>query len=210
VIGALDQASALAQSLNEPALSKKYKLAADQTRDAMVEQFWDAAGDKFVRSLYHHSDGTVTQDPVVDSSMFGIFGFGALPADHPKVSSTMQAIGRALWVKVGIGGLARYESDYYFRVHEAGSVKEVPGNPWIICTLWLAEWMIATSKTRLELESSLDLIEWTTVCAMPTGVLPEQIHPITYAPLSVAPLTWSHAQFITTVLNYIEQWERLK
>jgi GH15 family glucan-1,4-alpha-glucosidase len=210
IIGALDLASQLALTLNEKAPAKRYADVAAQMRDAVLDKFWDVDGNRFVRTLYPSESGELRKDMVIDSSMFGAFGFGAFPADHPKVTSTMEAIGRSLWVKVGIGGLARYENDYYFRVPEAGNTQEVPGNPWIICTLWLAEWMIATSKSRLELESSLDLLEWTTVCAMPTGVLPEQIHPITYQPLSVAPLTWSHAQLITTVLNYLEKWDKLK
>ena len=32
---------------------------------------------------------------------------------------------------------------------------------------------------------------------------PEQLHPHTGEPLSVSPLTWSHAAFITTTLRYL-------
>jgi GH15 family glucan-1,4-alpha-glucosidase len=47
------------------------------------------------------------------------------------------------------------------------------------------------------------LLDWCQAHAAPTGVLPEQIHPETGAPLSVSPLTWSHAEYVKTV-----QWRR--
>jgi GH15 family glucan-1,4-alpha-glucosidase len=40
---------------------------------------------------------------------------------------------------------------------------------------------------------------------LPSGVLAEQVHPVTYRPLSVSPLTWSHAAFVTTILEYVEK-----
>jgi GH15 family glucan-1,4-alpha-glucosidase len=119
------------------------------------------------------------------------------------VVAMMEALGRRLWVKAGAGGLARYERDYYFRVDD--DFDKVPGNPWIICTLWLADWYIAIAKNEAEMRGALDLLEWACRCALPTGVLPEQVHPHTLQPLSVAPLTWSHSQFVLTVANYCEK-----
>ena len=81
----------------------------------------------------------------------------------------------------------------------------IPGNPWIICTLWLAEYYIAAARTAADLGSALDIIEWATLCAAPSGILSEQIHPNTFQPLSVSPLTWSHAQYVTTVLHYTDK-----
>ena len=40
---------------------------------------------------------------------------------------------------------------------------------------------------------------------MTTGILPEQVHPFTLEPLSVAPLTWSHAQLVTTACAYLDK-----
>jgi hypothetical protein len=42
---------------------------------------------------------------------------------------------------------------------------------------------------------------------LPSGVLAEQVHPYTNQPLSVSPLTWSHAAFVTTVLEYLNKLE---
>jgi GH15 family glucan-1,4-alpha-glucosidase len=43
----------------------------------------------------------------------------------------------------------------------------------------------------------------------PAGILAEQMDPFTGAPLSVAPLTWSHAVFAETVLAYGAKLEEL-
>ena len=37
--------------------------------------------------------------------------------------------------KTGIGGCARYERDYFHQI-EREKIEQVPGNPWVICTLW--------------------------------------------------------------------------
>ena len=57
----------------------------------------------------------------------------------------MRAVEQKLWVKTGVGGVARYENDYYHRV--SSDIATVPGNPWFICTLWLADYFIARAKT---------------------------------------------------------------
>ncbi len=89
-----------------------------------------------------------SKDQTVDSSVYGIFEFGVLPADDPKVEKTMKTVEAALWVKTDVGGIARYQNDYYHQVSR--DVEKVPGNPWHICTLWLAEWYIARANGRPE------------------------------------------------------------
>jgi GH15 family glucan-1,4-alpha-glucosidase len=41
-------------------------------------------------------------------------------------------------------------------------------------------------------------------------LLSEQLHPHTGAPLSVSPLTWSHAEFLVTVDEYCAKAESLR
>ena len=61
-----------------------------------------------------------------------------------------------LWVNTQVGGIARYEGDRYY-LSSAGS-KEVPGNPWFICTLWLAQWYIARAENQAELLEALAIL----------------------------------------------------
>jgi GH15 family glucan-1,4-alpha-glucosidase len=112
----------------------------------------------------------------------------------------MQAIYDRLWVRTPVGGIARYEDDYYFQA--SSDVKHVPGNPWFVTTLWMADWYIAVAKTIRDLEPALDLLSWAARNASEAGLLPEQVHPFTGKPLSVMPLTWSHAAYVTTILHY--------
>jgi len=40
--------------------------------------------------------------------------------------------------------------------------------------------------------------------------MPEQVRPFTGESLSVAPLTWSHAEFVDTITRYQEKKAQLK
>lgn len=133
--------------------------------------------------------------------------FGVLPPDDPRIVSTNQAVYSALKVPTSVGGLARYERDDYQRVH--GDYTGIPGNPWIITTLWHAQWVMTLAKTKEELKPVEDAIRWTIGHMNKAGILPEQLNPFTGEHLSVAPLTWSHAVFVDTVLQYNDKLREL-
>jgi GH15 family glucan-1,4-alpha-glucosidase len=132
--------------------------------------------------------------------MYAIWAMGLLSPDDARVAATMEAIKRELWIKTGVGGIARYENDYYHQV--SNDVKNVPGNPWFICTLWLADYYIAKAKSIDDLQKARPILDWVAGHALDSGVLAEQVHPETNAPLSVSPLTWSHATLVATVTAY--------
>jgi len=44
---------------------------------------------------------------------------------------------------------------------------------------------------------------------LPSGCLAEQVHPQTNAPLSVSPLTWSHATMVDCVVSYLDRLAEL-
>ena len=108
-----------------------------------------------------------------------------------------------------MGGVARYTNDYY---HQVGKdIATVPGNPWFICTMWLAQYAIAHAKTSADLEPARQILSWVDKRKKrPSGVLAEQVHPYTGTPLSVAPLTWSHATVVTLVQEYLDRCEALE
>jgi amylosucrase len=45
--------------------------------------------------------------------------------------------------------------------------------------------------------------------ALPSGVLPEQVHPLTGGPISVSPLTWSHAAVVSAMVAYVEKYRQM-
>jgi GH15 family glucan-1,4-alpha-glucosidase len=180
-----------------------YRQAKDELKKAVLARFYDERLGRFVRSLIPAEvDGVpgLQADPLIDASMAGVWLFGMLPPDDRRVIPTMGMIYDRLWVKSPIGGLARYEDDYYFQV--TSDVRNVPGNPWFISTLWMAEWYIAIATSIRDLEPARQLLEWTARHTSDAGLLAEQVHPFTGEPLSVMPLTWSHAAYVTAFLKY--------
>ncbi|HYI15508.1 MAG TPA: glycoside hydrolase family 15 protein [Thermomicrobiales bacterium] len=190
-------------------LARDCREAADQMRESLNTHLFDESLGRFLRRIVTDGDGIIVErDTVLDSSLAGLFMFGMLEADDPRVVATMQQVERDLWVKTEIGGIARYTDDYYHQTTR--DTAAVPGNPWIICTLWLAEWYIAKASSPSDLERALELIDWVVARALPSGTLPEQVHPHTGQPLSVSPLTWSHATYVQTVRNFIKRQEQFE
>lgn len=116
----------------------------------------------------------------------------------------MKAIEEKLSVKTDIGGIARFYKDIYHQVIEYDPEK-IPGNPWFICTLWVAQWHIHKAKSISDLEKPEEILLWVTERATQTGILAEQLNPFDGSPLSVSPLTWAHATFVITVMAFVEK-----
>jgi len=212
VFGAIRAARDFAMVLGEKERLRRYTDVVDELRAALVERFWDEERGHFLRMLACDEEGRLSsQHPdckKLDSAAASLVHFGVLPPEEPKLVATMEKIRERLWVKTEIGGVARYENDYYHQV-EHQHLERVPGNPWFICTLWLADWDIAKAKTRKDLAKAVKTLEWVAARALPSGLLAEQVHPYTGEPLSVSPLTWSHATLVATVEAYLEAYDRL-
>jgi GH15 family glucan-1,4-alpha-glucosidase len=121
--------------------------------------------------------------------------------------ATIAAIKNRLWVKTEVCGIARYEDDKYHQISQ--DIEEVPGNPWFIITLWYAEWLVKTARNSEDIAKALELIEWVVDHALPSGVLAEQVNPYNKEPLSVSPLTWSHAAFVSTIQTFLQENKRV-
>lgn len=206
VIAGLKSAAHFAHALGELEQHRRWTEAAEEVQAAMIEHMWSEKDKRFCRMTTRTASG-YNLDMNVDASMYAIFALGGLPTGDPKVKATMKAIRDTLWVKTDVGGCARYVDDYYHQVTK--DVKNVPGNPWFICTMWLAQYDIAAAHNQDDLREAVKLLEWVADRALPSGVLAEQVHPYTNEPLSVSPLTWSHATLVTTVQEYIEKRKAL-
>ena len=202
----LTAACEFADAFGQHELATRYRTAADEIKAAALEHLWDADRGRFMRTITVLPDGTITKDPTLDISLAGVWLFGMLPPDDPRVVATMRAIEERLWVPTAIGGLARYEHDQYFR-HDG---VDVTGNPWFIGTLWLAEHHIACAKRVEDLEPARKILEWCVTRSLPSGVMPEQLHAATGDPLSVSPLTWSHAAYVSAAQRYARKMHALR
>lgn len=207
-IAGLNAAARIAHILGHYRHSEHYQQCADEMRQALLFHLYDESAGRFVKKIKRKDGNTIERDLTPDASIGVVWSLGILSPDDPRVVSTMNQLHEMLSVKEGIGGLARYTTDYYHASVEPSD--RVPGNPWVITTLWDAQWRIITAKTLEDLERPRSTLQWTLDRANSAGVLPEQMHPYTGAPLSVAPLTWSHATYVETVLLFTEKEQELK
>ncbi|OME86834.1 glycoside hydrolase family 15 [Paenibacillus sp. FSL A5-0031] len=207
VYGGLMAASFFTDLFGDYERSDLYKSTAETIKHGIVTNLWDEETGRFARGLIQ-KDNRWVKDMTLESSLFGVLEFGVLPVDDYRVVQTMHAIKEGLQVKTHIGGIARYTNDYYFQ--QTGEIDKVPGNPWIICTLWVANFEIDSAKTLQELESPRSTLQWVSDHALQSGLLPEQLNPYDGTPLSVAPLTWSHATVVHSVSKYAEKYKRLR
>lgn len=201
VFGALSAAANLASTF-DPSSFDHYWKARNRLKKAITDSFYKRPAKRFVRSLVpvDGGPGAFEPDMTIDSAMMGPFIFGVLPPGHPKIGATMRAVYDRLWVNTPVGGIARYEDDRNFQI--SSDTEHIPGNPWFVPTLWMAEWYIAVAQGFRDLEPAHDLIEWAVANASPSGMLAEQIHPFTGKPLTAMPFTWSHASLVSTMSAY--------
>lgn len=206
-IAGLHAAAQMAQMLGHHAHSERYHHVADEMKQALFFHLYDEKEGRFLKKIVRKDGKTLERDNTPDASITAVWKLGVLPVEDPRVVSTMDALDRMLTVNTPIGGWARYTNDTY---HYPGTpTPEATGNPWIITTLWKAQWVIARARNKEDLAQARALMDWVVKSATTTGILAEQLHCYTGEPLSVAPLTWSHATFVETVLLYVEKEAKL-
>ncbi len=207
-IGALQAASEFAHEVGALDRASEFRGGAQRMKSALLAHMWSPERGMFARMATLRPEGGYDLDFTLDASACGLFAFDAFAATDPEVVAHMRTLRERLWVHTDIGGLARYERDPYHQV-ERYDMGRVPGNPWIISTLWYAQWLIEKAQSESELAEAQHLLVWTCARASPSGVLAEQFDPYSGDHLSVSPLTWSHAAFMTTVLKYLQRHTQL-
>jgi len=207
-IAALEAAAKFAHEFGELDRAASYGERAERMRGAMRRHLWHEQHPRFARLAVPLGDGSYRLDMTDDAANFAVFAFETLDPRDEQVEREMAALRDALWVDTDIGGSARYTNDYYHQV-ETDQIHQVPGNPWVICTLWHAQHRIARARTLGELREALLYLEWCVQRARPSGVLAEQFHPYSGAPISVSPLTWSHATVMIACVEYLRKHEQI-
>jgi GH15 family glucan-1,4-alpha-glucosidase/ferredoxin len=229
VYGSLKAARNFAVCFGDRKKADEYNRAAEEIKAGAAKYLWSEKLGRFARRLvpkdnpkppdnsdYKEASPLTAPAPqdfyevdeVVDASLYAIYKFHLFEANDPRVEATMRQVENKLWVKTRVGGMARYENDCYHRV--SNDIAAVPGNPWFICTLWLADYFITRARTAADLKLALPIFEWTASHALESGVLAEQVNPYTNEPISVSPLTWSHATVVSTAIKYLEKLEQLQ
>ena len=203
VYAAFIAAANFSRLLGKAENEKKYGNAAIKIKDAILKYLYNDEKKMFYKSVNIKGD-VIEYDTTLDmSSIYGIFRFRVLDALDPRVVESIKTM-EELASKIPIGGMMRYENDIYNRASN-----DVPGNPWVITTLWLAQYYIVSAKEEKDFDKVKEILKWVVKHASSTGVLPEQLDPNSGNHLSATPLTWSHSEFVSTIINYLEKLEEL-
>lgn len=206
VFGALNAAAHFANMLGKQEAARTYSAVAQRMQGAILHHLYDEELGMFIKHIHILENEDPVYDKTIDiSSFFGPVYFGVIEIDDKRVLRAFNLIEERLRVRSQSDGYVRYELDNYYTMQEAGSP-----NPWVITTLWIAQYHIMAAKKLSDLARAYEILEWTCSHATKGGVLPEQIHPHTGEHLSTAPLTWSHAEFVITVDDYIKKYNQLR
>jgi GH15 family glucan-1,4-alpha-glucosidase len=206
VYGALISAERFSALLGKRENAGKYRASSERIQRAIMNHLYNPHTNTFVKLVRHEQNGTLSVDATLDmSSMFGIMLFEVLPVSDVRMKRAFETMREALLVPGHIGGYMRYEGDNYYRT---GS--DVSPNPWCITTAWVAQYVIRTARTKKELEGALPVLTWMAEQAGESAILPEQLNPLTGAHLSTAPLVWSHAEYVNTLLAYEKKYRTLR
>ncbi len=217
VYAGLKAAGEIAEKIGKD--GEKYLERAEEIKGEGLENLKSEESKRYVRGIENASSSEekgarssslgenavgVEQLDEVSAPLFFLERFGLVEKEDEYFQNTMNAIRQDLSPDTEIGGIARYKGDYYHNATE--NFDRVPGNPWIICTLWVAQHLIEEASSLEDLEEAKKYLDWTCENSLDTGLLPEQLDPFTGEGKSVAPLTWSHTTFIKTVLMYSEKF----
>ena len=191
VIAGLEAAIALANVIGKSSHTAAWKARLDKFRQALGVLYHPDG--YFRKGFLLEENGDLSYDDTLDiSSLYGPFMFARLPRHDERLVSTARQVEERLLNTSPVGGVIRYPGDGYFLAKQ-----QYPGNPWIVCTAWLAQYYIHQGET----DKAQKLIEWLLERRLHSGVLSEQFDPETGDPLGVAPLVWSHAELINTILD---------
>jgi GH15 family glucan-1,4-alpha-glucosidase len=181
VFGGLMAGANFAKKFGESQRAERYRRVAEEMKLGVEKYLWQPDLGYFAKMIYLSPDNAWAVDETVDSSICGMWQFGMYCTDDPKIISSMQTIRERLWVN----------------------------SEGFIPTLWVAEWLAVTAESEEGLAASGELLEWAVQRALPSGIMAEQLHPFNGEPLSVSPLTWSHAAYVNSVLAYLKARDRL-
>lgn len=190
-IAGLQAAAKLAKLVEAPEDADRWKRAADGIRENL-DKLYHADG-YFVKGFLLQDNGELAYDNTLDiSSLYGPYMYAGLPLDDERLVSTAKHVEERLLNATPSGGVLRYEHDNYFLTK-----RQYLGNPWVVCTLWLAQYYASTQQTQ----KAQNLLQWSLDRQLPSGILSEQFDPESAAPLGVTPLVWSQAEMINTILD---------
>jgi GH15 family glucan-1,4-alpha-glucosidase len=192
----LSAAADLAEAKGDNENAVSWRAAAEDIRENAHKYLYNHDRKAFYKGLIV-IDGQIRYDDAVDtSSIFGAYMFGLFDMDSSEMKSAISTLRGIFNTNSNIEAYPRYENDSYHRVDPNSQ-----GNWWFIPTLWMAQYHIENG----DMNAANSILQWVQSCSMKTGILSEQINPGNQAMIAPAPLGWSHAEFVSTLLDTMEQ-----
>ncbi len=149
-------------------------------REYILRNFYDENKKSYVRNL---------EDKNMDISILGaIIPFELFTVKEKKILNTIERINMTL--RTYTGGYTRFEQDHY-----------MGGKPWVIATLWMANYYIEAGEKQ-KAKECLDFVIKTSTTL---GFLAEQINNETLDSAWVIGLGWSHAMFIIILKKMLDK-----
>lgn len=191
---ALVAAAELATTAGDEESAVKWQNAADDIQQAAHKYLFNQERQVFYRGL-SVANGEITYDATIDNAaVYSAYMFGLFADDSHEVRASIDTVQKVFNTSDEKPGLPRYEDDNYRRSNPA-----VNGNWWYITTLWQAQYDIERGET----DKAKSIVEWVHRHMLSTGMMGEQIEPLTDEPIAPAPLTWSHAEYVGTLIDLL-------
>ncbi len=196
VFAALQAAADLAEVQNDKESAVAWRSAADDIQTNAYKYLYNSDRKAFYKGI-KVINNQVEYDATIDaSSVFGAFMFGLFTVGSPELTAAADTFVRELQSDPGVEAFPRYEHDVYRRADPNSN-----GNWWFITTLWMVQYYLETNQN----ERAVSMLAWVDGRIMPgTGVMSEQINPIDHSLIAPAPLAWSQAEYVATLLDTIK------
>ncbi|HEX7484105.1 MAG TPA: glycoside hydrolase family 15 protein [Candidatus Saccharimonadales bacterium] len=196
VYASLLAAAELAEIAHDSDNAVKWRSAADDISTAAHKHLFNQNRQSFYKGIIV-KDGQIERNETIDmSSIFGAFMFGLFPVGSDQLTAAVNTLATTFDSNNPSVGLPRYENDNYRRTDDS-----VTGNWWIITSLWMAQYHLETD----ERDKAVQILNWVLDHTSSTGIMSEQINPHDHSFVSVAPLTWSHAEYVASLLDMITE-----
>lgn len=192
---ALLAASELAEIAEDAHNAVKWRTAGEDIRAAAHKYLYNHDRKAFYKGIFN-DNGQISHNDVIDSSsIFGAFLYGLFDDKSTEMDDAVGALKEAFSITNTNIGAPRYENDNYHREDS-----NILGNWWYVTTFWLAQYEIASGESS----TAEERIDWMLSTLGDTGMMSEQINPKDDTQIAPSPLTWSHAEFLSTVLDLID------
>lgn len=189
-------ASDLASESNDQDNAVRWRSVASDIQAAAHKHLYNENRKVFYRGI-NIKYGQIVKDDVIDcSSVFGAYIFGLFAPKSDEMISSIETIKELFGTNKGVIGLPRYENDDYRRTRP-----EITGNLWFITSFWLAQYYADLGNEV----DAIKILDWAKSHALDSGAMAEQIDPVSNQIIAPAPLTWTHAEYVSTLLDLISK-----